>query len=102
MANRAQSIGFWPDMTDNISRARATCKDCIKIVFPAGLTFFSRPMVRPKAGADGLIACLRNYFVHFGVPTELFSDGGPEFTAKSTDNFLRICLCIPPSVKWTS
>ena len=35
----------------------------------------------PQSGAEGLIGCLRNYFARFGVPTELSSDGGPEFIA---------------------
>ena len=43
----------------------------------------------PQSGALGLIGCLRNYFARFGVPTELSSDGGPEFSAGATEKFLR-------------
>ena len=40
-------------------------------------------------GARGLIAMLRLSFATFGVPVELSSDGGPEFGAKETRDFLR-------------
>ena len=39
-------------------------------------------------GANGLIACLRRVFVTFGIPEELASDGGPEFTSAATRQFL--------------
>lgn len=48
--------------------------------------------VRPgsvEAGALGLQDLLRRYFQTFGVVEELSSDGGPEFTAHSTQDFLR-------------
>lgn len=48
--------------------------------------------VRPgtsESGASGLIASLRTLFSTFGVPSELTSDGGPEFSAKSTNDFLE-------------
>ena len=41
-----------------------------------------------RAGAEGLISCLRNYFSRFGIPEELSSDGGPEFAAAMTKEFL--------------
>ena len=41
------------------------------------------------AGARGLIRCLRIVFATFGVPEELGSDGGPEFTADETEAFLE-------------
>ena len=44
---------------------------------------------RSSDGASGLIACLRRTFVTFGIPDELASDGGPEFTAQSTQRFLK-------------
>ena len=48
------------------------------------------PMVfRSENGADGLVKRLREVFVTFGVPTELTSDGGPQFTAGKTQEFLR-------------
>ncbi|CAB3985538.1 Transposon Ty3-I Gag-Pol poly [Paramuricea clavata] len=43
---------------------------------------------RCKDGATGLIHCLRRIFVTFGIPDELATDGGPEFTATSTQDFL--------------
>ena len=42
-----------------------------------------------QSGADGLISCLRQCFAVFGVPTEISSDGGPEFTAHRTADFLK-------------
>jgi len=42
-----------------------------------------------KGGAEGLIKCLRRTFVTYGIPDELSSDGGPEFTASSTRTLLR-------------
>ena len=50
---------------------------------------FRSPHGSPQAGADGLVACLRSYCTRFGVPTEISSDGGPEFVAHSTQDFLR-------------
>ena len=44
---------------------------------------------KARNGANGLIASLRNLFTTFGIPEELSSDGGVEFTAKSTQDFLR-------------
>ena len=42
----------------------------------------------PQSGVDGLIHCLRNCFACFGVPVQLSSDGGPEFSANRTHQFL--------------
>ena len=44
---------------------------------------------RAENGADGLVKRLREVFVTFGVPEELTSDGGPQFTAGKTQEFLR-------------
>ena len=41
-------------------------------------------------GSAGLIRHLRSFFATFGVPEELASDGGPEFTAGNTEKFLRL------------
>ena len=43
------------------------------------------------AGAAALVRLLRTYFTIFGVglPEELYSDGGPEFRASATHNFLQ-------------
>ena len=42
-----------------------------------------------NSGASGLIRALKRMFATFGVPRELSSDGGPEFIAKETQDFLR-------------
>ncbi|XP_046582876.1 uncharacterized protein K02A2.6-like [Haliotis rubra] len=44
---------------------------------------------RTAGGAPGLINCLRRTFVTFGIPDELSSDGGTEFTASATREFLH-------------
>ena len=41
------------------------------------------------SGAKGLISALRQNFTTYGVPEELSSDGGPEFSAKETQDFLK-------------
>ncbi|KAK2555623.1 hypothetical protein P5673_022644 [Acropora cervicornis] len=48
---------------------------------PAGTTL---------AGAAGLIRHLRSFFATFGVPEELSSDCGPEFSAGCTEAFFRL------------
>ena len=48
------------------------------------------PMVyRSESGADGLVKRLRETFVTFGIPEELTSDGGPQYTAGKTQEFLK-------------
>ena len=42
-----------------------------------------------EAGAEGLCNALRKLMATFGVPTELSSDGGPEFSAGETKAFLK-------------
>ena len=49
--------------------------------------FKSKPGT-PQSGAEGLISCLRNCFSCYGIPTELASDGGPEFVSHKTEEFL--------------
>ena len=51
---------------------------------------FSSPVSTNLAGAAGLVRHLRSFFATFGVPEELSSDGGPEFTAGQTEAFLRL------------
>ena len=48
---------------------------------------FSSTPSSTLAGAAGLIRHLRTFFATFGVPEELSSDGGPEFTASQTKEF---------------
>ena len=50
---------------------------------------FFTPAGTSSSGASGLIVCLRKLFQTFGVPEELSSDGGPEFLADATQQFLR-------------
>ena len=50
---------------------------------------YSTPSGSQYSGARGLIRCLRSFFITFGVPEELASDGGPEFVADSTRKFLE-------------
>ena len=40
-------------------------------------------------GSKGLTSMLRDLFMTFGIPEELASDGGPEFTAAETQKFLN-------------
>ena len=40
-----------------------------------------------NSGSSGLIKSLRKYFATFGVPEEVSSDGGPEFSSKETETF---------------
>ena len=48
------------------------------------------PLVeRAREGSTGLIDCLRRTFATFGIPDELATDGGPEFTATATRQFLK-------------
>ena len=50
---------------------------------------FFAPSGTAWSGARGLIGCLRSMFSTFGVPDELSSDGGPEFIAGATKDFLK-------------
>jgi hypothetical protein len=40
-------------------------------------------------GAKGLITALKTHFTTFGISMEVASDGGPEYTAHATKNFLK-------------
>ena len=44
---------------------------------------------RATEGSQGLISCLRCIFTTFGIPDECATDGGPEFTAAVTCQFLK-------------
>lgn len=127
MELRAQSIVFWPGITNDIQKIRSKCRDCnrnapsqaplpsepaippstpFEQIFADFFDFgghhylivgdrlsgwpeiFSTPTGSPQAGARGLMACLRKFFSTFGVPEELSSDGGPEFAASATREFL--------------
>ena len=50
------------------------------LVHPAGTTV---------TGANALVRLLRSFFDIFAVPEEISSDGGPEFTAFVTKDFMR-------------
>ena len=52
----------------------------------AGDRYSNWPIVEHSANASqGLITVLRKTFATFGIPDELTSDGGPEFTSKATE-----------------
>lgn len=128
MEMRARAIIFWPGMTDEIHRVRASCVDCTRNApsqaplpsspatppsspfeqifadfFECGghhylvvgdrlsswSEIFASPCGTSQAGANGLISNLRRFFSVFGVPEELSSDGGPEFTSSVTQEFLK-------------
>ena len=44
---------------------------------------------RATQGSQGLISCLRRIFTTCGIPDECATDGGPEFTAAVTCQFLK-------------
>ena len=44
---------------------------------------------RAKGGAKGLINSLKGTFTTFGIPDEIATDGGSEFTASATKDFFR-------------
>ena len=50
---------------------------------------YSTPSGTAWSGARGLISCLRSFMATFGAPEELASDGGPEFMASMTKEFLK-------------
>lgn len=51
--------------------------------------FSGWPIVdRSTNGATGLTSALRSTFVTFGIPDDITTDGGPEFTASTTRKFL--------------
>ena len=41
------------------------------------------------ATASSLVSCLRSWFMTFGAPKEIASDGGPTFTSATTQEFLK-------------
>ena len=51
---------------------------------------FQTPTGSSSSGARGLVKCLRKWFCIFGVPKQLSSDGGPEFAADVTAEFLKL------------
>ena len=50
---------------------------------------FDTPAGTTVTGANALVRLLRSYLATFGVPKEISSDGGPEFTAFVTQDFMR-------------
>ena len=48
------------------------------------------PIIRQTDnGAKGVVDALRICFATFGIPEELATDGGPEFTSETTSQFLK-------------
>lgn len=65
---------------------QCVCSDCFTYKGISYLVIVDRysnwPIIeRTTGGADGLIDSLRRSFVTYGIPDELASDGGPEFTS---------------------
>ena len=50
---------------------------------------FGTPAGSTATGANAFVRLLRSYFATFGVLEEISSDGGPEFTAFVTQDFMR-------------
>ena len=52
--------------------------------------YSNRPIIeRGHDGSKGLIDCLQCTFATFGIPDKCATDGGPEFTAATTQQFLK-------------
>ena len=127
MQDRAQTLLFWPGLTDDIHSTRGNCMECCRNApsqaqLPARMPeipstpfesvfadffmergyhylvagdrlsgwveVYQSKVGSPTAGAAGLVASLRKLFLTFGIPESLSSDGGPEFTASETQEFL--------------
>ena len=118
MISRAETSVFWPGITSDIISLRNKCNHCNRmapsqpsdppkpIPIPMCMNRFFHykggnylviverysnwPIVeRAAKGSQGLSDCLRKTFVTFGIPDELASDGGPEFVATNTREFLN-------------
>ncbi len=119
MTAKAESAIFWPGITRDIHQLRATCFTCNRMApsqasqpptppapseYPfqcvcsdyfhykghAYLVIVDRYTNWPATnGSKGLIDVLRRTFATYGIPDELASDGGPEFTAHDTQRFLQ-------------
>ena len=50
---------------------------------------FGTPAGTTVTGTNALVRLLRSYFATFGVPEKISSDGGPEFIAFVTQDFMR-------------
>ena len=73
---------------------QCVCADFFSLAGTSYLVIVDRysnwPVVeKASEGASGLIASLKNAFTTFGIPEELASDGGPEFTAFLMRAFLQ-------------
>ena len=69
---------------------------CSDIAYLGGKTylvivdrFTNWPSVYPADGSKGVIKALRYHFVTYGAAEELSTDGGPEYLAAETQEFLR-------------
>ena len=57
--------------------------------FPGWADVFGTTPESSISGAAALVRLLRSYFGVFGVPDEISTDRGPEFTASATETFLK-------------
>ena len=109
MQNCVQQVVFWPGITQDIKSIwkylillQAVLKNICRFFAVSWKQFFSswRHFVRLvrnilhtqrklslKFASD--IKFLRDLFSRFGVPEEVSSDGGPEFTFSATREFLK-------------
>lgn len=74
---------------------QSICSDFFQLMGTHYLVIVDRysnwPIVQEcrSGGADTLIKHLRETFVTYGIADEVSSDGGPEYTALKTDEFLQ-------------
>ena len=108
---RAETSVFWPGITPDISDTRTNCTHCNRIA-PSNPSTPPTPLSTPEypfqyyvaivdrysnwpilekshASGAGLLTCLRRTFVTYGIPEELASNDGPEFTSNATRQFLK-------------
>ncbi len=117
MTSKAEASIFWPGITSDIQATRANCSQCNRMAPSQAALPPTSPMLsvypfqcicadyfhyqgcnyiviidrysiveRAKDGATGLINVP---FATYGIPDELSSDGGPEFIAHTTRQFLH-------------
>ncbi|TRY63816.1 hypothetical protein TCAL_15220 [Tigriopus californicus] len=73
---RSRQLVFWPGITSDIKSTAEACQQC-QIHRPS---LCKEPMMAKKE---------THFFSNVGCPEQLESDGGPQFTARETNSFLR-------------
>ncbi|XP_068238500.1 uncharacterized protein [Palaemon carinicauda] len=124
MQNRAQGSVFWPGLTKDIKNTRNSCQACwgmspsqpsvpTQLCKAIAADFFEMKytgylvIIDEFSGARGFSKAILHYFTIFGVPQELNTAGGPEFSAKETQSLTTALgtqtpslICVPLPVKW--